>query len=194
MFKFNYMLLLPSSATHRQKTLTDKFTLLCVLKYFKSYRHVNARRSLVTFWVKLSFLQIIKVQVKWHIFSYNAGLNSKYLYFYGTIRCQKTVKYKGNLNTKLPFLQKIHIRPSCIQLTIWDMSVVTFFRKKLFLNLYALWWNFPCQLYCIGFCISQVKLCISGSHIFKILWQDTRNMLGWSHCKLFYSFKRFGII
>ena len=32
------------------------------------------------------------------------------------------------------------------------------------------------------------------SYFFKILWQDTRNMLLWSHCKLFYSLKMFGII
>ena len=45
------------------------------------------------------------------------------------------------------------------------MSVVT--QKKNFLNLYMLYGEIPCQLYCIGFCISQVKLRISGSHIFK---------------------------
>ena len=104
---------LPNSATHRQKTLTDKGTLLCVLKYFKS-------------------------------------------------------------------------NETCL--------LSHFSEKKSFLNLLALWWNFPCQLYCIGFCISQVKLCISGSHIFKDTWQDTRNTLLGSQFNLLYSLKIFGII
>ena len=35
------------------------------------------------------------------------------------IRRQKTMKYKGNLSTKLPILQmtKMHLRPACIQPT-----------------------------------------------------------------------------
>ena len=40
------------------------------------------------------------------------------------IRRQKTMKYKGNLNTKLPFLQndKIHLRP-CIQPTKCSVDI-----------------------------------------------------------------------
>ena len=54
------------------------------------------------------------------------------------------------------------------------------------LNLYALWWKFPCQLYRILHLASQ-NMYFGVSYFVKILWQDTQNMLLWSHCKIFYS-------
>ena len=58
----------------------------------------------MTFWVKLSFLQISKVQVKWHIFSYNAGLNSKYWHIYGTNKTSKNneIQRKSEHKIALP--------------------------------------------------------------------------------------------
>ena len=44
------------------------------------------------------------MQVKWHIFSYNAGLNSMYLHFYGTNKTSKNneVQSKSEHNTAFP--------------------------------------------------------------------------------------------
>ena len=53
----------------------------------------------------------------------------------------------GNPSTKNIDRQRYFIMCFEVFQVKWDMSVVKFFQKNLFLNLYALWWNFPYQLY-----------------------------------------------
>ena len=49
------------------------------------------------------FLQILKVEVKWRIFSYNTGHNTKYLYFYGTNQTSKNNEIQRKSEHKIAF-------------------------------------------------------------------------------------------
>ena len=79
-----------------------------------------------------------------------------------------------NLNCQgCPIRQPIEKKKHCPVLYYVFWSILSkmrhvccrFFQKQLFLNLYALWWNFPCQIYWIGFRMHLASQTI-GSHIF----------------------------
>ena len=70
--------------------------------------------------MKLSFVQILKVQVKRHILSRRAGLNSKSLHFYERNKVSKNNKIKKEIWAQNCFsckMTKMHLRPSCIHPT-----------------------------------------------------------------------------
>ena len=71
-----------------------------------SYRHMNARRSQVTFWVKLSVLQILKVQLKWHTLSHIASLNTNHLHFYVGNKMSKSNRIQRRSEHKIAFPAK----------------------------------------------------------------------------------------
>ena len=48
---------------------------------------------------------MIKAQVKWHILSYNAGLNSKYLHFYGKNKMSKNNEIQKKSEHTVAFVQ-----------------------------------------------------------------------------------------
>ena len=66
---------------------------------------VECKKVVSDILAETEFLADIKSAGKMTHFSYSASLNSKYLYFYGTNKTLKTMKYKGNLCTKLLLLQ-----------------------------------------------------------------------------------------
>ena len=87
------------------------------------YRRLNARRSWVTFWVKLSCLHLLEVEANWYILSYSAGLSSQSIrIFMEETRCQKKKKYKRNLSMKLLFPLKEKNALSTLLHSVDDMT------------------------------------------------------------------------
>ena len=69
------------------------------------------------------FLQILKDQVKWQTLTYSVGLNSKYLHIYGRNKMSKKQRNTKEIWAKNGIFcktTKMHLRPSCIQPTIYD--------------------------------------------------------------------------
>ena len=56
--------------------------------------------------MKLSCLQLLKVQIKWHILSHSAGLNSKYSHFYGRNKMSKNNEIQRKSEHKIAFPAK----------------------------------------------------------------------------------------